>query len=107
MAQVEQIFRDNDHILRLDELKDVGLDSFINDASVVATLKDADGNDVSGQTWPATMTYVVASDGRYEATLENALDIDPGTFYEAFIVATKDSLVGTWELKMQGMRRRS
>lgn len=51
-------------------------DAPINDATVDVTLKDADGNEIAGETWPIAMNYVSTSDGRYTATLTHELEVE-------------------------------
>lgn len=111
MTNPSPIFRLNDHILTLDELKDVDTDTFINDATVQVTLKEEvnqePGDDISGQAWPLTMVYEVASNGKYEATLSDTLIVVPGTFYVAIITVVKGLLNAQWEFQVQGSRRRN
>lgn len=83
----------NDHILLLEGLKDTLTDTFINDATVTATLRKAIGSTVSGQSWPTTMDYVASSDGNYQAILDDSLDIHSGLTYvlEISVDAGSDS----------------
>lgn len=75
------IYVDNDNLLTVDGVRDVSDGSFINTATVTATLKDADGVDVVGQVFPTTLTYVAASDGKYQGTLEDTLALTANDKY--------------------------
>ena len=66
---------ENDNLLTVDGVQDSSDGSFLNAATVIATLKDEEGVDVTGQTFPLTLTYVTASDGKYTGTLEDTLDL--------------------------------
>lgn len=111
MAKLEEIFRNNDHILTIDEVKDDDTGLFINDATVTVTLHEDDndelGAEVNGQSWPTDMIFIASSNGKYEATLDEGIAIIPGTFYIALITVTKATLKAVWEFKLQGMRRRA
>lgn len=111
MANLTAIFRNNDHVIELTDVKDSSDDSIISDATVsviLKTLVDGDGDtEVAGETWPLTMTAVVGTPGAYEATLDKALVLTPAVMYVAEITAFKGALDGFWEFPMQGMRRKS
>ena len=74
MAQVW--YRDNSYYIKITGLKNKKDDSFINDAVVTARVQDQDGSDVTGETWPVTMSYIAASDGEYDVTVTSALSLD-------------------------------
>lgn len=78
----------NDHVLELNGLKDAVTGSYINSATVTAVLKDQVGNQVPGQTWPLTLSYVSGSNGIYRGTLENTLSLTPGVRYVAEITVS-------------------
>lgn len=86
MAVFSTLWIDNDMILRL-TLKDHNA-VFINDATVTLhTLEDTVGNTVSGITTPLAMSYIAASNGRYEATVPKEVVVVVGTRYDATIRA--------------------
>ena len=86
----------NDMLLELTGLADESTGAYINNATIEATVKDAAGANVSGQTWPLTLSYVTSSNGVYRGVLDAALvvavgdritvevDIDGGSGREAF-----------------------
>jgi len=67
-------YHSNDNLLVLRGLRNKKLPTptYINDATVVVTLKDADGNNLTGETWPLTLT-AVGSGGVYQATLQDTI----------------------------------
>jgi len=100
----------NDSLLKLDGLEDEAATTttYINDATVTATLVDEDGANVSGQSWPVTLSYVAASNGNYRATLEDVLVLSHGSNYTAKITANGGAgLMGYWELPIAAETRRS
>lgn len=54
---------------------------------MTVTVKDAGGNNVAGETWPKSLTYVSASDGKYRATLTDVLILSKDATYYAWIDA--------------------
>lgn len=60
----------------------------INDATVEVTLKDADGIEIAGETWPIAMNYVASSDGKYTVTLTHELEVEANASVFAHGVAT-------------------
>lgn len=79
-------YLDSDNVLTVSGLINTIDSSYQNTATVQCTLQDANGNDVSGETWPLTMNYVSSSDGDYRATLVDTLVLSEGT-YTAIITA--------------------
>lgn len=96
---------DNDNLLQLDGLKNGADNSFINDAAVSATLKDAQGNNISGMNWPAVMNYITDSQGRYQLMLDNALNLTAGVYYTVSVVAESGGLNATWEKHIKATKR--
>ena len=79
-------YLNSDNVISISGLKDVIADTYINTATCAVTLKDANGNNVSGETWPLTMNYVSASNGIYRATLADTLSVSAGD-YTAIVTA--------------------
>lgn len=63
----------NDNTITLTGLQNAVSGNYLNSATVTVTVVDSDGNEVSGQTWPTTMSYVSGSDGNYRGTLQDAM----------------------------------
>ena len=93
------------NMLKLDKLRDTASGgTYENSATVQATLYSdrAMSSEVSGQSWPATLSYVAASDGQYEGFLEDDLSVTEGTDYYAKVVANAGAnKVRTWRLKVR------
>lgn len=99
MAEV--IYKDNDNLVEVDELKNSATDAYINNATVNLTaIKDAAGVNVTGITFPLAMSYVSASNGKYQATVDKALALVAGQAYTAIIDAVSGTLDGHWEIPL-------
>jgi hypothetical protein len=71
---------------------------FVNDAIVTVTIKDANGVELGGQTWPLAMAHVPGSNGDYRAFLAATLPFISKQNYTAFIDANDGAnRVGHWE----------
>lgn len=82
-----------DLLIEWNPLKNVYDDTFVNDATVTFTLKDADGDPVAGATNIA-MLYVGHSNGRYNGTLQSTVSLVDGATYYLEVTATSGVLVG-------------
>lgn len=91
--------------MELDGLQNAADDSYLNAATVSVTIKDSAGVNVTGETWPKTMSYVAASNGKYRATVSDAMAIVPGRAYTAHITAEASGLTGNWQIAMLGAVR--
>ena len=79
----------NSNILEL-TLTDGLTEAAITSGTVVATLLDKDGVEVSGDTWPKTLSH--AGSGVYRATIDESIAIMAGRRYTARITATYSGL---------------
>lgn len=92
------VFVANTNILDLIGLKSAVEDAFINDADVTVTIKDTDGTEVTGASWPVTMDNVAGSDGDYRGVVVDGLGFTAGARYIAFIeVDAGPDRIGHWE----------
>ena len=99
MAEV--IYKDNDNLVEVDELKNSATDAYINNATVTLTaIKDAAGVTVTGVSFPISMTYVASSNGKYQATVDKAIALVPGQSYTAIIDAASGTLDAHWEIPL-------
>jgi len=99
-------FIENDNLLTVDGVQDTTDDSFINTATVTASLKDAAGVDVPGQTFPLALTYVAASDGKYQGLLEDTLTLAVQTPYTLTIdIDAGAGLIGKFEIPFDAITR--
>jgi hypothetical protein len=103
---MSELYLDNSNLLELRGLKDTVTDAYINDAVVSATVRDKNGDLVTGETFPKTLNYMAASNGVYRATLAAALVIVAGEFYEVKIAAVGNSLNGAWTEQVEAKQRR-
>jgi len=91
----------NTNVIELTGLTDAIDDTFISDATVSVTIKDADGAAVSGQTWPAPMDAVDGTDGvpgLYRGIIEDDVEMVAGTLYVAHVeVDAGPDRIGHWE----------
>ena len=101
------IYKDNENLVEIDLLKNAATDEYINDALVTATIKDSTGTVVTGDTFPKTLSYVAASNGKYQAALSNSLVLIPGRHYTAFITASVGGLDASWEIPLLAALRTS
>lgn len=91
-------FVGNTNLLEIRGLKSAVEGAFVNNATVTVTIKDANGNNVSGQTWPTTMSYVSASSGDYRAVIEDDAALLPRQTYTAEIsVNAGVDRIGFWK----------
>lgn len=79
------LYLGNDMALEVDALRDQATSSYINGATVAVTLKDMDGTNVTGETWPLSLPYVSSSNGKYRATLAYNLGVSVNERYVATI----------------------
>lgn len=84
---MDVLYIENDNLLTVDKLKNIApsVNDYVNDAAVTVTLQDGNGNDVNGQSFPRTLSYVSGSNGQYVCTLEDTLDLSAGVKYTAII----------------------
>lgn len=64
----------------------------VDDASVVVTLTDAAGAQVTGATWPVALGYLAGSAGVYRVQLDAALPLLVGQSYKATFAITRGSV---------------
>lgn len=87
MSNYAVLYVGNDTVLEVKGLKDEVAGDFLNAATVQATLYDAAGQTVGGQSWPQTLAYVTGSDGIYRATMSYLTSLVAGQRYNARITA--------------------
>ena len=79
----------NTNLIEVVGLKSAVEGEFIADATVTVTVKDADGANVAGQTWPLTLTSTDGTEpeGNYRGILKDTLELTAGTLYFAHVDA--------------------
>ncbi len=80
---------DNPNVLQWGPVTNNVTGSVVTTADVDVTILNAQGSEVGGQTWPATMAHVAA--GLYRVVLESDIEIVPHRPLTAHIVATVSS----------------
>lgn len=101
------IYVGNDNVLKVTALAD-DAGTYINTATVTATLEDESGAEVSGETWPITLSYVSASDGNYQGVLKDTLSLSTVKEYTAKITADDGAnKKGYWEFPLRSAARTS
>lgn len=81
---------------------------YIVDAIVTATIYEEDGTtEVSGVTWPVSMSYIAASNGNYSGTVDSDSEIVIGSKYKVVVSATDlEGNKGEWIENSIAKRRR-
>ncbi len=80
--------------------------SYQNSATVTVTLLDRDEAEVSGETWPLSMSYIASSSGVYRATLSKDLVLTKNRPYTARVLADAGlGLVGRWDFALTAAAR--
>jgi hypothetical protein len=101
-------YKDNDNVIEIDGAMNSITGDYLNTATVTLTsIKDLSGVAVTGVTFPMTMTYVTASNGKYQAIIDKAAVITNGKEYTAIVDATQSGIDGHWELSLIAKTRTS
>lgn len=107
MSDTRVLYVGNTNVVEVADLHNEVTGAEVNDATVTLTLKDSDGDNVAGETWPLTMAYVTDSDGLYRATLVDTLPLTDNGRYTAEISAVvSGSLKAFWRLDCLAKTRR-
>jgi len=101
---------DNTNSLILTGLQSVAENEYLNNVTPTVTVKDSEGNDVTGEAWPLEMSYIEASNGNYQVALSAALEFEDGEKYTAIIDVdasdTSEERIGHWEFGFTGKVRK-
>lgn len=97
----------NDHTLEVTGLQDeLSPLSYLNAATVTARIKNTNDSDVTGETWPITLSYVAASNGNYRGNISDAIAFLNGAFYIVEITADAGSgLLAFWRKEVVAQYR--
>lgn len=87
MSHCKKLHIGEDNLIEWDEMKNSADDTYVNDASVSFTLKNADDSVVAGAS-NVSMPYIASSNGKYQGTLEDSVILTRGTRYYLEITAT-------------------
>lgn len=98
-ASAEILWDNNDMVVEVRGLEDDVSGEHVNDATVTCTLIDSAGSNVTGQSWPLTLSYVAESDGVYRATIPYSVATVAGADYTLQIdVNAGSGLRGQWSI---------
>jgi hypothetical protein len=96
----------NDTTVTLTALTDTTASTPLNSATVTFDLVDTvTGTQVTGMTFPATMTYVATTSGDYTLVLEQSLDLTTGNKYTGTITASSGTLDAKWDIDFVAQKR--
>ena len=99
-------FVGNTNRLELLGLQDSLTADYIDDATVTVTIKDKANVNLTGLSWPQSMSYVTGSDGDYRIILPDNLGWVANMEYYATITATSAGIgVGKWKFKFTARTR--
>jgi hypothetical protein len=98
MARIHALLALSTNILEIPFLADGQTGSAVSGATVVATILDAAGVQVAGQTWPVTLDEDPVTSGRYSAVLEPDLEVTAGDELSAIVTATAGPTIRTFVL---------
>jgi len=87
----------NSNILEVNGLRNGLTNAFVNTATVVATLEDIKGDEVTGQTWPVTLDHVTGSDGCYRVVMNSGLTLIDDDRYKLILNVQGDGLDARWD----------
>jgi len=105
MAQI--IYDGSDTTIEVVELRNGITGEYLDSATVTVTLKDEDGVEVAGASWPLTMSYVTGSDGKYRANLPDTLSLVRRARYTAHVSADAGAgLMANWETQLVCQQRK-
>ena len=107
MAEAFVMWVDNDMLLEIDGLQDSSDDSYLNAATVTATIKDPDDTEITGQTLPISLSYVSGSNGKYQGVFDTLLALTAGDAGTIEVTAVEGTLNAYWVLTYMTRARRS
>lgn len=99
------LYIDNDNRIKLVGLADAD-NTYQNSATVQVTLKDDQGNNLAGQTWPLALSYVAASNGDYKEVLQDTISgLTNGDDITAVVDVESGGLTAHWEIPVKAGTR--
>jgi len=84
------VFISTDNVIEWKGLQRVTDDKWVKNATVTFTLKDTDGNAITGADG-VSMPYLAGSDGTYQGTLPSTVSLTEGASYYLEVTATSSS----------------
>lgn len=82
---------------------------FVNTATVNCTLVDAEGVEISGETWPKAAVYITASDGDYDLAVADDVTVDKDQIGLVLQIDADDGAgrKGYWEIDVNVVVRKN
>lgn len=96
MADATAWYQNNTMVIELGALTDEIAGTAVTTATVTAQLEHPNGNTVTGETWPVTLSHVSA--GTYRGVASYAITAELGQRYHVEIVATVGTYRATWRV---------
>jgi len=81
------LYINSDNLIQLDALRLAADGTYVNDATVTFTLKDADEAVMTGAN-TVSMPYVAGSNGRYQGTIQSTVSLAVGAKYYLEVTGT-------------------
>ena len=106
--RAEIFYHGNDAVLEVSNLQNAVSLAYINDANVTATLYNSSEVAITGQAFPLTLAYIVASNGTYRGTLSK--DLVTSSLRGGYVVIDIDAgtdLVANFRIPVEFKYRRS
>lgn len=96
----------NDNLIEVEGLQsELDLSNYLNAATVKATLKDLEGVDVAGAI-DIVLSYVSASNGNYNGTLDDTVVLSENTEYELWVDGNAGAgLQALWKIPVRTVKR--
>ena len=105
---IQVIYDANSQLITVDGLTNVVDGAYVNDAACTVEFLDAADQQLPGETWPVTLAYVLASDGKYQGMVSAAVSYTVGNPITAHIRADAGAgLVGDWSIPCRVVTRES
>ena len=80
------IFLDNDNVIQIAELLDAVTSVFVNSGATVSlSITNMQDSDVSGLTFPTSMTLVESTNATYRRVVDKALEVTADENYKAVV----------------------
>ena len=91
------LYIDNDNLITLSGLTNPATGAYVNDATVqLVSLLDSTSTEVTGVSWPLSMSYVSSSNGDYRGTIDKLAALTNGARYTGSITAVSGTLDAEW-----------
>lgn len=98
------VYIDNGNLVKVTGLIDLSNSSYNTSATVLATLKTASDTNVTGQSWPLTLTH--QSSGTYQGTLTSSLDLEGARYNLEISVNSGDDGAAFFDVDVKAERRK-